>query len=282
MILMPKDINTPLKIGILLKQVPLQLKAGADGLMDRSGASQINPYCKHALEEAIKLKNSIPGSTLTAFSMGPPFFEQSMKEAISMGADEAVLLSDRKLAGSDTFATAKAVAKVIQTHAGDKPYDILFAGLQSVDGDTAHVPGQVAERLKYNQATYVEKVERYKDGVKVQRLIERGTQILYLPFPCLISITNTGNVPRGPYLKGAMIARNSKMIIYSVDQIHVDPAEFGLNGSPTVVSKVKNVESTRNLQKFDGSAEHQIKEFFKALEEMVAHKDAPAEGAEAD
>ena len=267
----------PLKIGTLLKQVPLQMKSGADGLMDRSGASQINPYCKHALEEAIKLKNSVPGSTLTVFSMGPPFFEQSLKEAISMGADESVLLSDRKLAGSDTMATAKAVAKLIQTHAGDRPYDVIFAGLQSVDGDTAHVPAQVAERLKCNQATYVEKVELYEKGVKVQRLIERGTQILYLPFPCLLSITNTGNTPRGPYLKGAMLARNSKMKIYSVDQIGVNPEEVGLNGSPTVVSKVKNVESTRNLQKFDGTADHQIKSFFNALEEMVAKKDAPVE-----
>ena len=272
----------PLKIATLLKQVPLQMKAGADGLMDRSGASQINPYCKHALEEAIKLKNSVPGSTLTAFSMGPPFFEQSLKEAISMGADEAVLLSDRKLAGSDTMATAKAIARLIITHAGDTPYDIIFAGLQSVDGDTAHVPAQVAERLKCNQATYVEKVEVYKKGVKVQRLIERGTQILYLPFPALLSITNTGNTPRGPYLKGAMIARNSELKIYSVDQIGVNPDEVGLNGSPTVVSKVKNVTSTRSLQKFDGSAEHQIKDFFKALEEMVAQKDAPAEEASAD
>ena len=159
----------PLKIGTLLKQVPLQMKSGADGLMDRSGASQINPYCKHALEEAIKLKNSVPGSTLTVFSMGPPFFEQSLKEAISMGADESVLLSDRKLAGSDTMATAKAVAKILQTHEGDRPYDVIFAGLQSVDGDTAHVPAQVAERLKCNQATYVEKVELYEKGVKVQR-----------------------------------------------------------------------------------------------------------------
>lgn len=267
----------PLKIASLIKQVPLAMKAGADGLMDRSGASQINPYCKHALEEAIKLKNSVPGSTLTVFSMGPPFFEQSLKEAISMGADESVLLSDRKLAGSDTMATAKAVSKVIMTHAGDKPYDIIFAGLQSVDGDTAHVPAQVAERLHYNQVTYVEKVEHYEQGVKVQRLIERGTQILYVPFPALLSVTNTGNTPRGPYLKGAMIARNTEIKVYSVADIGVDPAEVGLNGSPTVVAKVRNVTSTRELQKFEGSAEQQINSFFKALEEMVAQKEEKPE-----
>jgi electron transfer flavoprotein beta subunit len=162
---------------------------------------------------------------------------------------------------------------MIQVHAGDKPYDIIFAGLQSVDGDTAHVPAQVAERLKCNQATYVEKVELMDKGVKVQRLIERGTQLLYIPFPALLSVTNTGNVPRGPYLKGAMRARNTALKVYTVDSIGVDPAEVGLNGSPTVVSKVKNVGSSRTLQKFEGSAEHQITSFFTTINEMVTKRE---------
>jgi len=266
-----------LKIGTLLKQVPLQMKAGADGLMDRSGASQINPYCKHALEEAIKLKNKVKDSTLSVFSMGPPFFEQSLREAISMGADESILLSDRKLAGSDTMATAKAISKLIETHAKGKKYDILFAGLQTVDGDTAHVPAQIAERLGYNQATYVEKVELMEGGVKVQRLVERGTQILFVPFPALLSVTNTANTPRGPYLKGAMIAKTSEIKVYTIDEIGVKPEEVGLNGSPTVVAKVKNVTSTRTLQKFDGSAENQVNELFNTLEVLVHQKESSKE-----
>jgi electron transfer flavoprotein beta subunit len=261
-----------LKIGLLLKQVPLQMKAGADGLMDRSGASQINPYCKHALEEAIKLKQKVEGSTITVFSMGPPFFEKSLREAISMGADEAVLLSDRKLAGSDTMATAKALSKLILTHGNGKLYDVIFAGLQTVDGDTAHVPAQVAERLNYNQATYTEKVEILENGLKVQRLVERGTQILYVPFPAVLSVTNTANTPRGPYLKGAMLARRAEIKVYSVDDIGVDPSEVGLNGSPTVVAKVKNVKSTRILKKFEGDAESQVRAFFESINELVEQK----------
>lgn len=255
-----------LKIGILLKQVPLQMKAGADGLMDRSGASQINPYCKHALEEAIKLKNAISGSTLTVISMGPPFFEKSLREAISMGADEAILLSDRKLAGSDTMATAKALSKCIETHANGKQFDVIFAGLQTVDGDTAHVPAQVAERLKYDQVTYVEKVIPVEKGLEVQRLIEQGTQKLFVPFPALLSVTNTANTPRGPYLKGSMLAKNAEIKYYTVEDIGVDPSEVGLNGSPTVVSKVKNVQSDRTLEKFGG--DNQVEEFFNALSTM--------------
>lgn len=254
-----------LKIGLLLKQVPLQMKAGADGLMDRSGASQINPYCKHALEEAIKLKNTVKGSTITIFSMGPPFFEKSLREAISMGADEAVLLSDRKLAGSDTMATAKALSKLIETHAKGKPYDIIFAGLQTIDGDTAHVPAQVAERLSYNQATYTEKVEFKDNGVQVQRLIEKGSQMIFVPFPALLSVTNTANTPRGPYLKGAMLAKQAEIKMYSIADLDLDPSEVGLNGSPTVVAKVRNVKSSRVLRKFEGSSKSQVDAFFEAI-----------------
>ena len=92
-----------MKIGLLIKQVPLKMKTGADGLMDRSGNSQINPYCKHALEEAIKFKSHFHDGHITVISMGPPKFQQSIHEAISMGADAGILLSDRMLAGSDTY-----------------------------------------------------------------------------------------------------------------------------------------------------------------------------------
>ena len=139
-----------------------------------------------------------------------------------MGADESVLLSDRKLAGSDTMATAKAISKLIQTHSNGKPYDVIFAGLQTVDGDTAHVPAQVAERLSYNQATYAQKVEFMDNGLKVERLVENGTQTLFVPFPTMVSVTNTANTPRGPNLKGSMIAKQAEIKVYSIDDIGID------------------------------------------------------------
>ena len=202
--------------------------------------------------------------------MGPPNFEQSIREAISMGADAGILLSDRKLAGSDTYATAKALAKLLNVHGVN--FDIIFAGLQTIDGDTAHVPSQVAERMTFNQATYVEFIEPSKmdgiDGVKVRRLIERGYQNLFIPYPAILSITNTANVPRGPYLKGAMLAKNTEIKIYNVEHLGYEANEVGLAGSPTVVAKVKVVKSTRILQKFEGAAEEQTKSFLEATSNL--------------
>lgn len=248
-------------IGLLLKQVPKVMKTGADGLMDRSGKSMINPYCKHALEEAIKLKQTFIShgkeSDLTVMSMGPPNFEQSLRQAVSMGADHMYLLSDRKLAGSDTMATAKALSKLIQQIEIEKgwKFDVLFAGLQTVDGDTAHVPAQVAERLKFNQVTYCESIE-YLPGInklKVRRIIERGFMVLEVPFPTVLTITNVANTPRGPTLTGLMKAKGSKidrihkveLNIRSIDQVNLKSEDAGLFGSPTVVAKVRVVEATR-------------------------------------
>jgi electron transfer flavoprotein beta subunit len=252
-----------------MKQVPLKLKTGADGLMDRSGASQINPYCAHALEEAIKHKIHFKNqeAKITVFSMGPPNFEKSLRKAISMGADDAVLLSDRKLAGSDTMATAKALSRLIEVHE-PASYDILYAGLQTIDGDTAHVGPQVAERLGYNQATYVTNVEFMDGGVKIRRLIEKGFQHLFIPYPAMLSVTNTANTPRGPYLKGAMLAKQAQIKIYSVDDLGFKKDDVGAKGSPTVVAKVKNVKSSRELQKYEGSAKEQVESFLKAVKKL--------------
>ncbi|MHA1990768.1 MAG: electron transfer flavoprotein subunit beta/FixA family protein [Candidatus Hodarchaeales archaeon] len=248
-------------IGLLIKQVPKVMKTGADGLMDRSGSSMINPYCNHALEEAIKLKETFKSngkdSDLTVMTMGPPNFEQSLRQAISKGADHIYLLSDRKLAGSDTMATAKALSKLINTIEEERgwKFDVLLAGLQTVDGDTAHVPAQVAERLNFNQVTYVEKIDYLpeKNVLKVRRIIEKGYMILEVPFPTVLTITNVANIPRGPTLTGLMKAKGSKverikqveLNVRNIEQINLLPEDAGLNGSPTVVSKVRVVEATR-------------------------------------
>ncbi|OLS22725.1 MAG: Acryloyl-CoA reductase electron transfer subunit gamma [Candidatus Heimdallarchaeota archaeon LC_3] len=237
------------------------MTTGADGLMDRSGKSMINPYCKHALEEAIKLKETIKSlgkeSDITVMSMGPPNFEQSLRQAISIGADSMYLLSDRKLAGSDTMATAKALSKLIQKIEEERgwKFDVLFAGLQTVDGDTAHVPAQIAERLKFNQVTYVEKLEYLEDKntLKVRRMIEKGYMELEVPFPTVLTVTNVANIPRGPKLSGLMKATGSKLDkmkmvqlnIKSISDLDLKPEEVGLNGSPTVVAKVRVVQSSR-------------------------------------
>lgn len=235
----------------LMKQVPLptQMRMGEDGLMDRTKAkSIINIDCSFALEAGLQLKSMLKDAKLIVCSMGPPSFEQSLKKAISMGYDEAYLLSDRKLGGSDTFATGLAISTMIKHLGFGKGANedfIIVAGRQTSDGDTAHVPSQVAQNLDIPQATFIEHVE-YKDGhVIAKRIIEGGYQVLKLPKPCTLSLTPTGIPPRRPSLVGAVKAKNTEVKILSVEDINLSDEKIGLSGSPTIVAKVVNIKSER-------------------------------------
>ena len=193
----------------------------------------------------VLLKDKV-GGTITIVSMGPPNAQQSLNEALRKGADRAFLLSDRKLAGSDTWATAEALAILIN-YVGDKydegrKADIIFAGLQTIDGDTAHVGPQVAGRLNLNQVTYVEDVEPVEGNyLEIRRIIEGGYQRLKVPYPMMLSVTHTANTPRGPSLNASMSALNKEIVIVDIATIGLPEEHAGLPGSPTVVSRVKNV-----------------------------------------
>lgn len=234
-----------------MKQVPLptEMRMGADGLMDRTKAkSSINADCTFGLEQGLQIKKSVPDAELIVVSMGPMSFGQSLKKALAMGYDRAVLLSDRKLGGSDTFATGYAIASLLKKLGFSKeskdPF-IIFSGRQTTDGDTAHVPSQTAENLGIPQATFVEKVEFKGDHLNVRRIIEGGFQVLKVPIPCLISIAPTATPARRPSLKGAIRAKNTKTEIWTLDQTGADTSVVGLNGSPTLVSKVVDIQKDR-------------------------------------
>ncbi|GHU94333.1 electron transfer flavoprotein subunit alpha [Bacteroidia bacterium] len=239
----------------LIKQVPLpsEMRMGEDGAMDRTKAkSIINIDCQFGLEAGLQLKNHYPDARMVVVSMGPPPFEQSLKNALSMGYDEAYLLSDRKLGGSDTFATGLAISTLLKdlgyTKDAQEPF-IILAGRQSSDGDTAHVPSQVAEAMGLPQATFVERIEPNKDGtITARRIIEGGYQMLQLPVPCVISFTPTGIKPRKASLVGAIKARAATIGVKSVDDVKMPPeqqAVIGVSGSPTKVASVENIESDR-------------------------------------
>ena len=236
----------------LIKQVPLasEMRMGDDGLMDRTKAkSIINVDCQFGLEAGLQLKKEYPDAKMIVCSMGPPSFETALRTAISMGYDEAYLLSDRKLGGSDTYATGLAIATMLK-HLGyskeSKEPFIIFAGRQTSDGDTAHVPSQVAENLGIPQATFVERIEADKNGnVIAKRIIEGGYQMLQLPMPCTISLTPTGIPPRKPSLVGAIKARNAKITVFGIDDIGLGTEKIGLSGSPTIVASVANIVSER-------------------------------------
>ena len=236
----------------LIKQVPLptEMRMGDDGLMDRTKAkSIINIDCQFGLEAGLQIKKQYPDAKMIVCSMGPPSFEAALKTAISMGYDEAYLLSDRKLGGSDTYATGLAISTMLK-HLGfskdSKEPFIILAGRQTSDGDTAHVPSQVAENMGIPQATFVEKVIPDGNGnVVAKRIIEGGFQQLQLPMPCLVSLTPTGIPPRKPSLVGAIKARESKITIFGIDDIGLGTEKIGLSGSPTIVAQVMNLVSER-------------------------------------
>ena len=236
----------------LIKQVPLagEMRMGEDGLMERSKAkSIINIDCQFGLEAGLQLKKQYPDAKLIVCSMGPKSFENSLRKAISIGYDEAYLLSDRKLGGSDTYVTGTAISTMLKqlgyTKDSKEPF-IIFTGRQTSDGDTAHVPSQIAENIGIAQATFVESVKADKSGnVMAKRIIEGGYQWLKLPFPCVVSMTPTGIPPRKPSLTGAVKARNLKITTFSIEDIGLNPEKTGIVGSPTIVSKVVDIVSER-------------------------------------
>lgn len=235
----------------LIKQVPLptEMRMGDDGLMDRTKAkSIINIDCQFGLEAGLQLKKQNPDAKLIVCSMGPGSFETSLKTAISMGYDEAYLLSDRKLGGSDTYATGLAISTMLK-HLGytkdSKDPFIIVAGRQTSDGDTAHVPSQVAESIGIPQATFVESIKSDGNSIVAKRIIEGGYQMMKLPMPCVVSLTATGIPPRKPSLVGAIKARNAKVTVFSIDDIGLGTEKIGLSGSPTIVAGVVNIKSER-------------------------------------
>jgi Electron transfer flavoprotein, alpha subunit len=236
----------------LIKQVPLatEMRMGDDGLMDRTKAkSIINIDCQFGLEAGLQLKKQYPDARLIVCSMGPGSFEVALRTAISMGYDDAYLLSDRKLGGSDTYATGLAISTMLKhlgfTKDSKEPF-IILAGRQTSDGDTAHVPSQVAESLGIPQATFVETIKADGEGnVIAKRIIEGGYQMMKLPMPCTISLTPTGVPPRKPSLTGAIKARNAKITVFGIDDIGLGTEKIGLSGSPTIVAGVVNIVSER-------------------------------------
>ena len=236
----------------LIKQVPIptEMRMGDDGLMDRTKAkSIINIDCQFGLEAGLQLKKQNPGARLIVCSMGPKSFETALRTAVSMGYDEAFLLSDRKLGGSDTYATGLAISTMLKhlgfTKNSKEPF-IVLAGRQTSDGDTAHVPSQVAESIGIPQATFVESVKADGNGnVIAKRIIEGGYQMLKLPLPCVISLTPTGIPPRKPSLSGAIKARKLEITTFGIENIGLGTEKIGLNGSPTIVAKVVNIISER-------------------------------------
>jgi len=231
-----------MKIIVTAKQVPDTNEVKIDpvkGTLIRDGVPSIlNPDDRNALEGALALKDQYPGSTVTVVSMGPGQALIMLKECIAMGADDAVLLSSRAFGGADTCATSTTIAAGIKK-IGD--YDIIFAGRQAIDGDTAQVGPQMAMRLELPVVSYVQKVVEVNEAERyciVERQMEDGHDVVKVPLPCVLTCVKELNEPRYMTVGRIIYAcEKADIKIWNEKDVELDPADCGLNASPTKVDK---------------------------------------------
>ena len=228
-----------MNIIVCIKQVPdttqVRIDPATNTLIREGVQSIINPFDMYAIEEGVRLKEKFGGKT-TVLTMGPPQAEAALREAVSMGCDEAVLVSDRAFAGSDTLATGYTLAMTIRKL---KDYDIILCGKQASDGDTAQVGPGIATQLDIPQVTYVKKIEEIKDNhATVERMTEEGFEIVKTSLPCLLTVVKEINEPRIPSLKGRMKAKKVEIAALKAIDLDLEEHRLGLKGSPTWVSKI--------------------------------------------
>lgn len=226
-----------MNIVVCMKQVPDTTEIRLDpktGTLIRDGVpSIINPDDKGGLEEALKLKDQF-GAHVTVITMGPPQADLALREAIAMGADRAILLTDRKFAGADTLATSHALSAAIR----ELDFDLVIAGRQAIDGDTAQVGPQIAEFLDLPQISYAKEITyNGKDTLTVKRVIEDGYFLLETPTPALITVLAEANKPRYMHVAKIVEAFSKEVEIWDTTKVTVDEAKLGLKGSPTKVKK---------------------------------------------
>ncbi|MBQ2703770.1 MAG: electron transfer flavoprotein subunit beta/FixA family protein [Alistipes sp.] len=229
---------TKIKIALLIKQVidtriSEGWAPGADGTVDRNALPAIiNPEDLHALEQALRLKEQLGGNAeIIAISMGPQRAAEALRECIWRGADDAVLISDRKVAGADTLATSYALALAIKKVGAS----LIFAGRQTIDGDTAHVGPQVAQALGIPQITYAEEVALEGDSLVVKRRLDDGFEVVKSPLKALITVGSSAAKCRFCNAKRMLRSRKAEIKTWSAADLDGDLSRFGLAGSPTQV-----------------------------------------------
>jgi electron transfer flavoprotein beta subunit len=225
-----------MNIVVCIKQVPDTNEVRIDpvtGTLVRDGVpSIINPDDKNALEEALRLKEE-EGANVTVITMGPPQAERALREALAMGADEVILLTDRAFAGADTLATSLALAKAIE----NIDYHIIFAGRQAIDGDTAQVGPEIAEHLNLPQVTYVEEVKVHGKELCIKRALEDGYETISVSMPCVLMCIKELNQPRYMNISDIFTAYKKEVKTMTADELNGDKGLLGLKGSPTKVKK---------------------------------------------
>jgi electron transfer flavoprotein beta subunit len=244
---------------VLVKQVPdtaeVRINRETNTLIRDGVPSIINPYDRYAIEEALRLREK-HGGKVTVMTMGPPQAAEALKEAVSLGADEVVLLSDRAFAGADTWATAYALSMGIRKIGA---YDVVIAGKQAIDGDTAQVGPETADMLGIPFVAYIRKIDKVEgSSMVVERLMDAGYDVVETALPCLITVVKEINEPRMPSLKGKMKAKGLQVKPWSASDIGADANKIGLKGSPTQVVRIFPPAPRGQREILSGSIEEQV------------------------
>jgi len=259
-----------MKIIVCIKQVPdtteVKINPETNTLIREGVDSIINPFDMYAIEEAVRIREKFGGKT-TVVSMGPPQAESALRESLAMGIDNAILVSDRAVAGSDTWATSYTLAQTIKKI---KEYDLVLCGKQASDGDTAQVGPGISVHLNIPQVTYVKKIEEIKDGkIRLERLVEEGFEIIESPLPALLTVVKEINEPRLPSLKGKMRAKKATVTVWNKENLEIEEGKVGLEGSPTQVVKIFTPPPRGKGRILTGETEHMVKELVNELKSEV-------------
>ena len=257
-----------MNIVVCIKQVPdsaeVRINPETNTLIRDGVPTIINPYDMHAIEAGLQLKEMTKGK-VTVITMGPPQAESALRDAISMGADDAMLLSDRAFAGADTWATAFTISKAIAKIGAD----IIICGKQAIDGDTAQVGPEMAEFLDIPHIAYIRKIEDVKpDSIKVQRMMDEGYDIVESSLPVLLTVVKELNQPRLPSLKGKMAAKKAEIKKLGHKELEIDEKDTGLKGSPTQVKNIFAPEARSERKILAGNIEEQVNQLAEELKQL--------------
>ncbi|MGM9680585.1 MAG: electron transfer flavoprotein subunit beta/FixA family protein [Eubacteriales bacterium] len=246
-----------MNILVCVKQVPDTTSIKIDPVkhtLIRTGVpSIVNPYDGYALEMAARIKDKV-GGRITALSMGPEMAKDALKECISVGADDAYLISDRVFGGSDTLATSCIISTAIKLleERNGAPFDLIFCGKQAIDGDTGQVGPEIAEHLDRALITYAYESELDGDTIKVRRESDEGYDIVTAKLPAVVTVEKTPYEPRYPSIKSKMAARKAVIPTLTSEEVIVDENRRGLKGSPTKVKSTYTAEIQKNGKTISG------------------------------
>ncbi len=262
-----------MRIIVCIKQVPdtehlheVKINPETNTLVREGIPAIINPFDSNAIEEGLRIKEKFGGEVIV-ITMGPPQAEKALRDALAMGADKAILITDRKLAGSDTLATSRTLAQAIKKIGN---FDLILFGKQAIDGDTAQVGPEVSEILNLPLITFARKIEILDGKVRVERTLEEGYEVVEANLPCAISVTKEINEPRFASMKGILKARKMEIPHWGVEDLELNPEEVGLEGSPTQVVKVFNPPPRPKGEILEGeTVEEKVN---KLIEKLKFHK----------